>query len=406
MLILSSPSLHIWGSNKIRAVFALTVLLILYFPISSQAEKTEGVAINEIAWMGSKITEIDSQNWWRYEWLELFNNTDSKISVDGWKIEFYNENLDWSLPLLGEILPNGYFLIVSSDKISASFNQNYSSLSGKMTNEGQKIILKDNSNTTIDEINCISGWFTGNNTTKQTMEKINPSVSSNLKTNWANSQNPNGTPGTINSVFGKEAIRTVLPTLTPVKKSYPGGIIFNEIMPAPKGSDENNEWIELYNQNNFAVNLSGWKIRDTTGATTTYTIPSEIKINANDFLVLQREKTKITLNNKNDGLLLVRPDGIIESLVNYENALAEKSYNFTGDNWFWGGDLTPGSANATSPAAQESTRNFSNKSDTGLASVKNKFSKNSYLIILVGFIIALISGFSILFLKKITEKRP
>ena len=42
------------------------------------------VVINEIAWMGTEIEGVESKNWWRYEWLELYNNTNQDIDLEGW----------------------------------------------------------------------------------------------------------------------------------------------------------------------------------------------------------------------------------------------------------------------------------------------------------------------------------
>ncbi len=74
------------------------------------------------------------------------------------------------------------------------------------------------------------------------------------------------------------------------------------------------------------------------------------------FLVLSRPISKITLNNDQDALKLLRPDGKIADSVKYEKAPRGKSYNrplLDNDNltdanspeWFWSSVLTPGMAN-------------------------------------------------------------
>ena len=70
------------------------------------------------------------------------------------------------------------------------------------------------------------------------------------------------------------------------------GIVLNEILPSPDGPDAENEWIEVFNQNNFEVDLSGWKIRDKEGKTTTYTFSANTKISPLGYLVLKRTETK------------------------------------------------------------------------------------------------------------------
>ena len=132
---------------------------------------------------------------------------------------------------------------------------------------------------------------------------------------------------------------------------YPSGIVINEILPnTPLGTkDEEGEYIEIFNQNNFEVDLSDWKIEDTVGRTTTYAFLPGTKIGPKgflkDFLVLSRPTTKITLNNSGDGLNLFQPDGKIIDSVSYEEAPRGQSYNRINSKWVWSTTLTPSSAN-------------------------------------------------------------
>jgi len=128
---------------------------------------------------------------------------------------------------------------------------------------------------------------------------------------------------------------------------YPSGIVINEILPnTPVGiRDEEGEYIEIFNQNDFEVDLTGWQIEDTAGRTTTYTFPQGTKILAQGFLVLYRPTSKITLNNDGDGLNLFQPDGKIINTVNYEKAPRGQSYNRTDSKWVWSTILTPGRPN-------------------------------------------------------------
>ena len=132
-----------------------------------------------------------------------------------------------------------------------------------------------------------------------------------------------------------------------VKAIYPSGIVINEILPnTPVGiRDEEGEYIEIFNQNDFEVDLTGWQIEDTAGRTTTYTFPQGTKILAQGFFVLYRPTSKITLNNDGDGLNLFQPDGKIINTVNYEKAPRGQSYNRTDSKWVWSTILTPGRPN-------------------------------------------------------------
>lgn len=183
------------------------------------------------------------------------------------------------------------------------------------------------------------------------------------------------------------------------------GIVINEILPSPEGPDEKEEYIEIFNQNNSEADISFWKITDTGGKTTTYTFPKGTKILANGFLLLNRPKTKITLNN-NDGLNLIEPNGKIVDSVSYEKAPEGKSYNRSNNKWVWSETLTPGKTNIT-PAPILKTNKVESPEknitpETGLAAVGSLSLKNSVLII--ALIIAIFSAGIILALKKNLEK--
>lgn len=127
--------------------------------------------------------------------------------------------------------------------------------------------------------------------------------------------------------------------------AYSRGVYINEILPNPQGNDSTDEWIEIFNSNNYEIDLSGWKIEDIEGAKTTYNFSMGTKILSNGYLVFKRPETKITLNNSTDGLNLFWPDGKIIDSVNYNSAPKNQSYNKTALSWQWSLNLTPNSAN-------------------------------------------------------------
>ena len=159
------------------------------------------VVINEIAWMGSPVEGVDQNQWWRYEWIELYNPTDQAVRFEGWVLEMWRDELDFQIPLRGVIPSNGYFLVGSSDKISKG-DMNYSNLTGKLVNSGQRFVLKDASGKIVEEIDARHGWFAGDNDEKRTMERWKPADSGNDPKNWATSKHVGGTPKAQNSIFG------------------------------------------------------------------------------------------------------------------------------------------------------------------------------------------------------------
>ncbi len=194
------------------------------------------------------------------------------------------------------------------------------------------------------------------------------------------------------------------------QKVYPGGIIINEILPSPKGKDEEEEWIEIKNQNDFEVDLSSWKISDTTGSVTVYAFPEETKINPEGFLIIPRPESKITLNNSGDGLELMQPDENVLDSVSYENAPIGNSYNLIDGKWVWSNAPTPALTNILSPSdkedktivAEEKKNLNSLSAEKQLASAAKQIleSENPLPPFLAALALAIISGISILFFKK------
>ena len=201
-----------------------------------------------------------------------------------------------------------------------------------------------------------------------------------------------------------------------VQAAIPLDVVINEILPAPVGSDIEEEWIEIFNPNDFEVNLSGWKIQDTIGKTKIYTFPKETKISAKGFLVLKRPITKITLNNDGDGLKLTDADGKTIDEISYQKAEKGKSYNKTplesskedltgqtDSGWIWSNNLTPGSENIV-PVQKEKPLELAE--EKGLAAIGEQIPREtSFSPLLVALGIAIFSGIIILILKrKISSK--
>jgi len=215
---------------------------------------------------------------------------------------------------------------------------------------------------------------------------------------------------------------TFSPTPTPVVV-YPNGIFINEIMPNPSGADETNEWIELYNSNNFDADLSGWQIQDTEGTPTTYTIPQSTKILSYGFLVFKRPDTNITLNNDEDGLNLLTPDKKIVDSMSFTTAPLNQSYNkISSGSWQWSTDATPGSkniipsanivtSNKALPKAKNSAKNngVSAVADisgaTGLAENETSGGLNPWFLFFIVLAVTIVLAATVLLIKiKISKK--
>ena len=165
------------------------------------------VVINEIAWMGTQASSND-------EWLELYNTTNTKIGLSGWTLC----SLDGSpeIKLSGSIGAKDYFLLERTDETTVSDIAANLIYTGALSNSGEHLRLADASGKLIDEVDCSSGWFAGNNESKASMERLLPEEEGSSEANWMSNDGSKtfgkdaeggdilGTPGHENSVYGKE----------------------------------------------------------------------------------------------------------------------------------------------------------------------------------------------------------
>jgi len=373
----------------------LLILIVFLLPV----EVFASVVINEVAWMGSEIS-------WSDEWIELYNNTDSSINLEGWTLK-----ADDGTPeiILSKIIPaNGFYLLERTDDDTVPDITADQTYTGALSNNGEHLKLFDNQNNLIDEVNCNDNWFFGDNNTKQTMERINPLLNSD-SSNWQTSKNPNGSPRTINSVLVQQEVEPEQEE----EQVYPANIIFNEILPSPEGPDFENEYIEIFNKNDFDVDLSDWKIRDSIGSINTFNFPKNTIIKAQNYLIVMRPETKIILNNDADSLNLIQPDSAVVDNVSYEKAKIGQSYSLIGSNWVWSQEPTPGKDNIIKTPSdfenkkvilkEKSAEIKQNNDLKELASVLSQNPENNdgfSELFLMALTIAIFSAAIILFLKK------
>jgi len=400
---------------QIKALLFPLFILLGLTPVNSlKAASPVDVVINEIAWMGTNTSYSD-------EWIELYNNTNFPVNLDGWKLKAVDGTPE--INLFGIIPANGFFLLErTNDNTVPDIPADWiGSFGYGLNNQGEKLELIDDSGNLIDMVDCSSGWFAGDNKTKQTMERINPLMTID-SSNWQTSKNPEGTPKAGNSIltqYEPEPKESQEPEQKEEEQqTYSTSIIFNEILPSPEGPDAENEWIELFNKNDFDVNLSDWKIKDAIGSITTYTFPKDTIIKNQSYLVVLRPETKITLNNDADSLNLIQPNNEVIDTVSYEKAPRRESYSLTNSGWSWSQELTPGQVNLIKQPkdtkiilkekSSEIKQDILKEEERMLASVLKETPENSNdfsNVFLIALSIAIFSGIVILILKKIISKK-
>lgn len=149
---------------------------------------------------------------------------------------------------------------------------------------------------------------------------------------------------TVTDIWGeKDTAFLEINTLSKKTKSYENGdlsdqIQITEIMPNPKGSDEN-EWIEIYNASDKTIDLGNWRLDDSENGSKPY-IFGNIKIGPHEFLVIERAQSKIALNNDKDEVRLFDFKNNLIDKVFYEKS--KEGFSYTRE---WTEDTTKGKEN-------------------------------------------------------------
>ncbi len=343
--------------NKEDCYNLIPIIIFLLSPLFCSAS----VVFNEIAWMGREESHS-------HEWIELYNQNEEMINLQGWKI--IAEDGTPEIELEGEI--KDFFILERTDDETLPEIKADLIYSGALENSGENLKLINNKGKVVDQVD---GWQAGDNETKRTMERVGENL-------WQNSFQAGGSPGKENLM---------------VKKLYPGNILINEIMPSPRGLDEKKEWLELFNNNDFEVELFNWKIRDGFGTPGIYVFPEESKIAAKDFLVLKRKESGIKLQNSRDELILINPNGKFVYQIAYQNAPLGKSFNRGENSWYWSEKASPGTENVTSKKATSTKEVSESKEKTKAEDPKRKNN------LLLALIIAFLSALAVIIIKKIYD---
>ena len=139
-------------------------------------------------------------------------------------------------------------------------------------------------------------------------------------------------------------------------KIQAGQITINEFLPNPSGKDEEEEWIEIYNDSDSIVDISSWQLDDATSGSEPFIFPKNSLIAPKGYLVFPRQITNIALNNDKDSVRLLLPEGVVFQETTYEKPPQGKSSTRTDEGFVWSAP-TPGMANIINPSTSSGQAN-------------------------------------------------
>jgi hypothetical protein len=263
--------------------------------------KQTGVIFNEIAWMGTKAN-------YNAEWMELKNISGNPIDISLWQLIDTDERIRVVIPQGTKISQGGFFLLtreVKKDGIPGNL-----SYTGMLRNTGTGIRLFNSGCELEDEI-LKGDWPAGNNKTKQTMARNKNGL-------WVTAIEIGGTPGKENDGSAQGSVSQVsrsknnveiveqkgdMPTSSVIifpasttlvsEEKTRAQIFMSEVSPGSAASTDD-EFIELYNPNNFSVSLSGWSVKKKTNSAKISTLVSSSRLEgktipANSYFLIGRE---------------------------------------------------------------------------------------------------------------------
>jgi len=117
-------------------------------------------------------------------------------------------------------------------------------------------------------------------------------------------------------------------------------IFLSEFLPNPEGADNQNEFIEIFNAENYALDLAGFKLDDNEGGSRPYQILPKTIIQPNQYLAFYAKQTKIALNNDLDLVRLLAPTGDIIDQADYQEPQEAVSFVLD-ENFEWQQTDTP-----------------------------------------------------------------
>lgn len=119
-------------------------------------------------------------------------------------------------------------------------------------------------------------------------------------------------------------------------------VVVNEWLPNPVGPDAEGEWLELFNDSDHSVSLSGWSVENGSGKRIKL---GNLQIGPGEYLVLYRKDTKLVLRNRDEALLLYNTQGEVVGRAEFLGSVPEgKSVSRVGGD-FLVTEPTPGAAN-------------------------------------------------------------
>jgi hypothetical protein len=221
------------------------------------------------------------------DWIELYNYGNTNIDLSNAMILDGDQYEKYCVIPNGTTLAAGARLVIYSDSIAfttrfPSVTNKIGPLCFKLSNSGQKIVIKDKDNKLIYNVNYFDTWECSTDGNGRTLQLTTPTANPNTFSSWY-AGCMGGSPGV---------------AYTPCNEL----LIYSEINYASAATADAGDWIELYNKNTVPINLNGWSIRDGSD-NNVFTFTTSYNLLPLNYLVLFNDAAKFsarfpTVSNK------------------------------------------------------------------------------------------------------------
>ncbi|MCA9327008.1 lamin tail domain-containing protein [Candidatus Saccharibacteria bacterium] len=152
--------------------------------------------------------------------------------------------------------------------------------------------------------------------------------------------------------------------------------LITELLPNPTGTgnDGSDEFIELYNSNDAAFDLSGFTLRTGLSTTHDWTVPTGTILAAKSFRTFYSRDTGLSMSNTEGQVQLLDLNGAVVAKTSpYDSAPDGEAWALANGTWYWTTKPTPGATNVIAkPIAKpaSATKKLTTKKAVKSASTK------------------------------------
>ncbi len=222
------------------------------------------IRINEVMTDNSLFAQ--GANGKYYDWIELYNSGENAVDLSGCYLSDNPDKLDKFL-IEELVMEPGQYVLIYMSRLSGVDENGFIHTNFALSSLGETIYLSDATGNTLSVL-----------TVPQGKSNISYGILNN-KLMWMSQP----TPGAENSGAGSESFETLEYTTVSVR--------INEYMTDNKSiiydcEGDYNDWIELFNTSDEAIDLSGYKMTDNTENIDKWEFPEGTVIEAGEYLLI------------------------------------------------------------------------------------------------------------------------